>query len=87
MPSREEIEMSTRLILGPDDRERYEAILRMISSAANRGQQHALEKERNHIEEMAKTARALEAANAQEARRQAGVPGLGDTIRRMFGGQ
>ena len=87
MPSREETEMSTRLILGPDERERYEAILELLSSTTSRGQRRAIEKERNHIEDTAKAIRAVDAANVREARRQAGVPSLGDSIRRLFGGQ
>lgn len=87
MPSREEIEMSTRLILETEDRERYETILALISTAPSRGQRRALEKERNHIEELARTTRAMEAANAKEIRRQVGASGggIGDTIRKILG--
>lgn len=87
MASREEIEMSTKLILGSKDRDRYEDILQMILNTTNRGQRRAIEKERNHIEELAKTARVVEAAKARKARRLAGESTLGDTIRRLFGGR
>lgn len=87
MRSREEIEMSTRLILGPTERERYENILRLISNATSRGERRALERERKHIEETAKTERAVEAHRQREARRQAGASSIGDLVRRLFGGR